>query len=137
LNLSSLGTGAVHHVTLTVSDVKRSTEFYRNVLGFQMIVEFEPRVALTNGSVLLVLTPPPDPARAIAGDRFDENRIGLDHVSLLVRDKAALEAAAGLLDERGVSHGQIKDLGPGFAIYVMALRDPDNIQLELTAPYPD
>ena len=137
MNLSSLGTGAVHHVTLTVSDVKRSTEFYRNVLGFQMIVEFEPRVALTNGSVLLVLTPPPDPARAIAGDRFDENRIGLDHVSLLVRDKAALEAAAGLLDERGVSHGQIKDLGPGFAIYVMALRDPDNIQLELTAPYPD
>lgn len=136
MNQPSLETGAVHHITLTVSDIKHSTEFYRNVLGFQMVVEFEPRVALTNGSILLVLTPPPDPTRAISNDRFDENRIGLDHVSLLVRDKAALEAAARLLDERGVSHGQLKDLGPGFAIYVMAVRDPDNIQLELTAPYP-
>jgi glyoxylase I family protein len=34
-----------------------------------------------------------------------------------------------------VSHGEIKDLGPGMGLYVLALRDPDNIQLELTAPY--
>jgi hypothetical protein len=45
-----------------------------------------------------------------------------------------LEAAAALLDEHGVTRGEIKDLGPGFGIHVMAVRDPDNIQLELTAP---
>lgn len=43
---------------------------------------------------------------------------------------------AAYLDGQGVVRGEIKDLGPGFAIYVMAVRDPDNIQLELTAPYP-
>jgi glyoxylase I family protein len=130
-----VNTGAVHHVTLTVSDVKRSTAFYTNLLGFQVAVEFEPRIALSNGTLLLVLTPPPDPAQAIPGDRFDENRIGLDHISLAVKDLAELQAAAALLDENGVTRGEIKDLGPGFGINVMAVRDPDNIQLELTAPY--
>jgi hypothetical protein len=40
-----------------------------------------------------------------------------------------------LFDERDVPHGEIKDLGPDLGIYVLAFRDPDNIQLELTAPY--
>lgn len=130
-----ISTGAAHHVTLTVSDIKRSTEFYTRYLGFQVAVEFDPRIALSNGSLLLVLTPPPDPAKAIPGDQFDENRIGLDHFSLAVADLTELEAAAVLLDKDGITRGEIKDLGPGFGIHVMAVRDPDNIQLELTAPY--
>lgn len=128
-------TGAVHHVTLTVSDIKRSTEFYTRFLGFQVAVEFAPRIALSNGSLLLVLTPPSDPAQAIPADRFNENRIGLDHVSFSVSSMAELEKAAALLDDHGVVRGDIRDLGSGFGIHVMALRDPDNIQLELTAPY--
>lgn len=43
--------------------------------------------------------------------------------------------ATAYLDAQGVSRGEIKDLGSGFGIYVMTVRDPDNIQLELTAPY--
>ena len=34
-----------------------------------------------------------------------------------------------------VSHGEVRDLGPDLGIYVLAFRDPDNIQIELTAPY--
>lgn len=98
------------------------------------LVEFGPRVLLSNGSVLLSLTPPSDPARAMANDSFNENRIGLDHVSLSMPDVSAMEAAAAFLDEQGVTRGEIRDLGPGFGICVMAVRDPDNIQLELTAP---
>ena len=128
-------TGAFHHVTLTVSDVKRSTEFYTNYLGFQVAVEFDPRVALVNGGTLLALGPAPDPAQAITGDQFNENRIGLDHISLAVDSLQDLEAAAEFFDEHGIDHGEIRDLGPGFAIQVMAVRNPDNIQLELTAPY--
>lgn len=128
-------TGAVHHVTLTVSDVIRSTEFYTKYMGFQVAVEFEPRVALVNGATLLVLGPAPNPLEAITGDRFNENRIGLDHLSFAVDSLQDLEAAAAFYELQGVNHGEIKDLGSGFAIYVMAVRDPDNIQLELTAPY--
>lgn len=64
--------------------------------------------------MLLALTPPPDPAQALPADQFNENRIGLDHLSL------------------GVAHDEIKPLEP-FGIAALALRDPDNIQVELTA----
>ena len=45
------------------------------------------------------------------------------------------QARVQLFDAEGISHGEIKDLGPGLGIYVLAFRDPDNIQLELTAPH--
>jgi transcriptional regulator with XRE-family HTH domain len=32
-------------------------------------------------------------------------------------------------------YGEIEDLGPTIALYTLAFRDPDNVQLELTAPY--
>lgn len=129
-------TGAVHHVVLTVTDVARSTEFYTTHMGFSVAVEFDPKIALVNGGTLLILAPPPNPAQALAEDMFNENRIGLDHLSLSVANLEDLHAAAAYYEEQGIEHGEIKDLGSGFAIHVMAVRDPDNIQLELTAPYP-
>lgn len=130
---TSIATAAVHHVALTVSDVRRSQQFYTELLGFNFLTDFGPKVLLHNGSVLLALTPPADPAQAVANDRFNENRIGLDHLSLSVASLADLEAASRLCDARGVSHGEIKPLAP-FGIAVLAFRDPDNIQVELTAP---
>lgn len=128
-------TGTLHHVTLTVTDVARSEQFYTGVLGFHKVREFGPRAILSNGSVRLVLTPPPDPTRALENDRFDENRVGLDHLSLSVGTRADLDRALGLFEERGVPHGEVKDLGPDSGLYVLAFRDPDNIQLELSAPH--
>jgi glyoxylase I family protein len=90
---------------------------------------------LSNGSIVLAITSPPDPAEAIIDDRFSENRVGLDHLSLGVGSYEELEDAVRLFDENGVSHGEIKDLGEGFGIYVLAFRDPDNVQLELIAPH--
>ena len=93
------------------------------------------RALLVNeGGVLLALTLPPDPAQAPKQDQFNENRVGLDHLSFTVSSRADLEAATRIFDARGVSHGEIKDLGPVLPIYVLAFRDPDNIQVELTAP---
>ena len=132
--MSTISTGAVHHMALTVNDVGRSQAFYTELLGFEHLTDFGPRALLSNGSLILALTPAPDPAQAIAGDRFNENRIGLDHVSFSVGSQADLEAAIELLDKHTVPHGEIVDLAP-FQIYVLAFRDPDNIQVELTAPF--
>jgi catechol 2,3-dioxygenase-like lactoylglutathione lyase family enzyme len=121
---------------LTVSDVRRSQQFYSDVLGFNFLTDFGPKALMHNGSVLLALNPPPDPAQAIPADAFSENRVGLDHLSLSVASMADLEAAVLLFDAKGVSYGEIKPLEP-FGIAVeqgeMAFRDPDNIQVELTA----
>jgi len=131
--MAHISTGVVNHVTLTVTDRERAREFYTSVLGFQTLTEFGPRWLLSNGNVILALGQAPDPSRALSGDRFDENRVGLDHISFNVASRDDLERAIQVFDERSVSHGEIKDLAP-LGIYVLAFRDPDNIQLELTAP---
>ena len=131
-----IATGAVHHFRLTVSDVERAIRFYTTVLGFRKVMDLNPGAFLTNGATGLGLGPSPDPSRRGTGDRFDENRVGLDHLSFGAASREALEEAVRVLDRHGVSHGEIKDLGPDFGLYVLAFRDPDNVQLELSAPYP-
>jgi glyoxylase I family protein len=131
-------TEAIHHLTLTVTNLTRAVEFYTTMLGFHKAMELSPnRVLLANGRTILALTEAPDPSQAVLNDRFNENRVGLDHLSFYVSNHTKLEEAMGHFDQQGVPHGQIKDLGPAFGIYVLAFRDPDNIQLELAAPYGD
>jgi glyoxylase I family protein len=135
--------GGVHHLRLTVTDVARSREFYTGLLGFDVAVESPPPddptaedvfkvlfggVVLVRGSLLMGLRPV-----APAGDRFDEDRVGLDHLSFSVAGRDDLERAVALFDEHGVPHGEITTLD-GFGIHILAFRDPDNIQVELTAP---
>jgi glyoxylase I family protein len=135
--------GGIHHLRLTVTDVERSREFYTSLLGFDVAVESPPAddpsaaalypvlfggVVMVRGSLLMGLRPV-----APAGDRFDEDRVGLDHLSFTVASRDELEAAVRLFDERGVPHGEIRTL-EGFGIHVLPFRDPDNIQIELTAP---
>ena len=85
-------------------------------------------VVMVRGNLIMGLRP-----MAPEADRFDPDRVGLDHLSFSVPSRTDLEQAARLLDERGVPHGEITRL-PGFAIDVLPFEDPDGIQLELTAP---
>lgn len=41
-----LPTAGVHHVALTVSDVRRSQQFYSDVLGFNFLTDFGPKALL-------------------------------------------------------------------------------------------
>jgi glyoxylase I family protein len=129
---AALTLGPVHHIALTVADLDRSIQFYTTVLGFQLIAEFGPKRILSNGALMLGLGPaqPATPSDA----RFDEHRVGLDHLSFGVPSREDLLRAIEVLDHHDVPHGEISDLAP-FGISILAFRDPDNIQLELTAPY--
>lgn len=129
----SIPTASVHHFRLTVSDVDRSVAFYTRVLNFRKLMDLNPGAFLSNGAVGLGIGPFPFPSRAIKGDRFDENRIGLDHMSFAVPSRKALDDAVGVLDAHGVAHSEVKDL-EAFGIAILVFRDPDNVQLELTAP---
>ena len=137
--------GDIHHMRLTVTDVRRSREFYTGLLGFEVIVESPPPddpaagetfkvlfggVVMMRGNLIMGLRP-----MAPAADRFDPDRAGLDHLSFGVPGREDLEQAIRLFDERGVTHGGITRL-PSFGIDVLSFQDPDGIQLELTAPVP-
>lgn len=136
-------TGDIHHLRLTVTDLERSRQFYTSLLGFEVAVESPPPddpsaaetfrilfggVVMTRGNLLMGLRP-----TAPRGDRFDPDRVGLDHLSFGVPGRADLEEAVRLFDERGVRHGEITGL-PSFGIDVLPFEDPDGVQLELTAP---
>lgn len=131
----------VAHVRLTVTDIDRSRAFYDEVFGLPVAFEVPPdadeatrqELAFLYGGVIYHLGTGLLGLRPVAPgeDCFDEDRVGLDHLSFAVADRRALEAAAEHLDSLGVPHGAIKDLG-GSA--VLELRDPDNIALELFVP---
>ena len=136
-------TGDIHHLRLTVTDLARSREFYTELLGFQVAVESPPPddpaaeaafkilfggIVMVRGNLLMGLRPV-----APAGDRFDPDRVGLDHLSFGVASRAELDQAAALFDERGVPRGEITTLA-SFGIDVLPFEDPDGMQLELTAP---
>jgi hypothetical protein len=83
---------------------------------------------MIRGNLLLGLRP-----MAPSGDRFDPDRVGLDHLSFGVPGRGDLEQAGRLFDDHGVPHGEITTLA-GFGIDVLPFEDPDGVQLELTAP---
>lgn len=142
--MAVIDTTGLHHVRLTVTDLERSRDFYRDVLGFEVAAQSpgdpaDPQVRsdpeqlyggvvfVANG-MLFGLRPVADP-----GDRFDSERVGLDHISFTVPSRADLEEAARRLEERGVPHGEVRDLA-GFGIAILSFSDPDGVHLELTAP---
>jgi glyoxylase I family protein len=129
------------HVRLTVTDIVRSRAFYDAVFGFPVAYEMpadadeatrEALSFLYNGVIyqfggsLLGLRPV-----ASVGDSFNEDRVGLDHVSFTVASRVEVEAAAAALDALGVAHSGVKDIG---VAVLLEFRDPDNIALELFAP---
>ena len=135
---------AIHHIRLTVTDIHRSKAFYQTLVGGEPAFDFSDKVdepgvkedqeqlyggaGFMIGDQLLGLRPVAD-----ATDAFQSTRVGLDHISFLLNSAEELRAAGARLDDAGIKHGEILEL-PGFDIAVLSLQDPDDINLELTAP---
>ena len=117
-----------HHVTLNVADLSRARAFYEGVLGLKVDQDFPgEKLRLRIGETdRLVLHPPlPDTP---SGDRFSEQRIGLDHLAIGVSSLQELERLAEVLRRNGVAADLHHDpMGPA----IVTFRDPDNIQWEL------
>ncbi|RRO20629.1 VOC family protein [Saccharopolyspora rhizosphaerae] len=125
----------IAHVAITVSDLQRSTRWYRALLASEPVLDEDETsggfhhtlFALANGQ-LFGLHAHPGRARPVA---FDEHRPGLDHVSFTCRDRTELESWCHRLDDLDIQHGGIVDAHYGSGVQ---FRDPDNIQLEFFSP---
>lgn len=132
------------HVRLTVTDIRRSKAFYTALFGQGPGSDFSDQIddptvhddpdrtyggcSFTFAGQTLGLRPVAKP-----GDRFDPDRVGLDHVSFRASSVDDLHAAAVRLDGLGVEHGEVTDL-PAFGLVILSVQDPDDINLELAAP---
>ena len=118
---------SIHHIVLTVSDIDRSTKFYEHVLGLESNWGNERARCISCKTFLLCLQLPPK--QPLPGDRFDENRVGLDHIGFSVASRKQLEDLLSVLDNIGVQTAGIEFDPDGEGEYV-CFRDPDNIQVE-------
>lgn len=117
----------IGHLVLNVTDVERSTKFYRDVVGFQ-VARFRPDGSgafLTCGVVHHNLALFKAPAGAQAAQK---GQIGLNHFAFKVDSYASLQAAHGRLTEAGATIDHIVDHGMTRSVYFL---DPDGIMMEL------
>ena len=131
------------HVRLNVTDIARSKSFYDQVFGWPTAVDEsgsvgEPGVkdspqTFYGGTVYQTPQGTLFGLRPVGSTRFDSERTGLDHVSFAVASRADLDTAAAALTTAGIEHGEIIDLTDA-GIAILSFQDPDNINIELTAP---
>jgi catechol 2,3-dioxygenase-like lactoylglutathione lyase family enzyme len=141
--MALLSSNGFAHVRLTVTDIERSKAFYDRVFGWPAAVDAsaavdEPGVTedpeqFYGGVVYQTPQGTLFGLRPVGGQAFDSTTTGLDHVSFAVESRGDLEAAITAFDEEGISHGEIIDL-TGAGIAILSFQDPDDINVELTAP---
>jgi catechol 2,3-dioxygenase-like lactoylglutathione lyase family enzyme len=129
---TTLETPGLNHVILTIGDVARSRAFYGDLLGFSIEDMDVPGGGFyfESGPVWFFCLPSRQP---VAGDRFSEFRIGLDHLAFTAPSEAALQSLADKLKAAGVETNGVEVFAPTGNRYV-AFRDPDNVQLEYWLP---
>ncbi len=124
------------HLSLSITDLDRSTEWYCRLLGFEVNSRVEGktfrrvRLRHPDAGIMLTLTA----HEANRDGVFDEVRTGMDHVSFAVPSIDDLHVLKARMVERGVDHSysEVKPIASG-AGGMITFRDPDNIQLELFA----
>ncbi len=127
-------TAGLDHINLSVSNLEAARQFYGDLLGFELTqtpLDYPSAFAAGTysfmvGDVEIALVHHDSTA---ANDRFDETRIGLDHLSFKAPDEAALHALVDRLDKARVENSGVQVYAPNGKRYVV-FRDPDNIQLE-------
>jgi catechol-2,3-dioxygenase len=117
----------IGHLVLNVTDVERSTAFYRDVVGFQ-VARYRPGgtgTFLTCGEVHhnLALFKAPQGAQPV-----QKGQVGLNHFAFKVDNYSALQAAHERLVEAGATIDHIVDHGMTRSVYFL---DPDGIEMEL------
>ncbi|CUU60030.1 glyoxylase I family protein [Parafrankia irregularis] len=122
----------VSHLSLTVTDLDRSTAWYRDVLDWKELVRDRGETTtfahgVLPGGLSIVLRQHDQPGATA----FDETRPGLDHLSFSVSEPADLDRLVSRLAGIGAVFTPTQELPFG---RLLAFRDPDNIALEALLP---
>jgi glyoxylase I family protein len=122
----------VAHLGLSVTDLARSTAFYCDVLGAQVMFEAHDagsfrRVVVRLGSHAIDINE--FPSNNNIG--FDAAHTGLDHLAFAAPSRESLDEWARWLDANDVARSAIRDIpAEQYAGALFDFVDPDGIQLE-------
>jgi len=125
-------TQGIHHLGLTVSDVKAASLFFIEALGFKQVNEVPsyPAIFVSDGTIMLTLWQAEDPATATPFDR--KANLGLHHFALRLAETTVLAELHEQLVARKDVTIELAPEGLGDSgIEHMMCRIPGNIRLEL------
>lgn len=93
-------TEGIHHLGLTVPDVKQSANFFIEALNFKLVGEKPdyPALFISDGTVMLTLWQATNPAEANPFDR--QTNLGLHHFALRVKNENLLNSLSSDLQKR-------------------------------------
>jgi len=126
--------GTVHHIDLTIKDVKASRAFYESVLGFMGYVIVDDRDEFIDFQL------PGHPwyvgianAKGDRADRaHDRYSPGLHHLAWNAESRADVDALYAVLQKIGANildaPAEYPQYGPGY--YAVFFADPDGLKLE-------
>lgn len=127
--------GAVHHIDLTVRDLRASAPFYETLLGFLGYTRVKQEAALhvwdlmRDGQTLSGVA-----LRAARSPRpHDRYSAGLHHLAFHAASRADVDRAHELMKERGATildpPADYPQYGAGY--YAVFVADPDGLKLEV------
>jgi len=122
----------IAHVQLTVNDFAACARFYAQLLAFlgmKPVFEADGFLYYVGGRTAIAITPADETFR---GERFEQRRIGLHHISFRARSREDVDALHEFLLQLGAKIVHPPEEGPWAPGYYSVLfEDPGGIRLEV------
>ena len=121
-------TPGIHHIGLRCKDMALSKQFYKDVLGFDIVLDSPDLFGFMVGSNFVGFLQAKSDGGA--GAVFSPFPIGMDHLAMACEEEEELHRVAKALSDAGVENTGVKRDKTLNKDYV-AFKDPDRIQGEL------
>jgi methylmalonyl-CoA/ethylmalonyl-CoA epimerase len=115
----------LRHIAMVVEDIEKSATFYEKAFGMTRARQSDTAIALTDGTVSLVVIHPDNP------NMKGETKRGLHHIGFLIDD---MKAVTQKVESNGATfHGGILGTGSGLETE-RKYSDPNGVNFDITMP---
>jgi catechol 2,3-dioxygenase-like lactoylglutathione lyase family enzyme len=115
----------LRHIAMVVEDIEKSAAFYEKAFGMTRARQSDTAIALTDGTVSLVVIHPDNP------NMKGETKRGLHHIGFLIDD---MKAVTEKVESNGATfHGGILGTGSGLETE-RKYSDPNGVNFDITMP---
>ena|ERR1043166_7653644 len=120
-------TPGIHHIGLRSMDLDVTKNFYRDIIGFPLVIDTAELIIFSAGSVFIAFkkAEPRDSKYSV----FSPFEVGLDHIAITCETEEELHRFAKGLADAGVENTGVK-LNTAVNKLYIAFKDPDRIQWE-------
>ena len=117
---------SVHHIVLTISDLRQTRQFYTKIFGKPIFSDKYSLMYLLGKTKVFLALPY---GKLLKGDKFDANRIGLEHMAFGIPSLKVLKEIELDLTSQKIAHSGIH-IDKHSQREKIWLNDPDGIRIE-------